>query len=213
MPVKILLVDDHQIIRDGLRLLFRDQPDMQVVGDAFNAEAAWQAIAELKPDVVVLDVELPGDDGLTLAERLHTTYPEIKVIMLTAHAEKEYVNQALRIGAAGYLLKLNACAQLLEAVRAVTTGQVYLSPEVSTVLVREYQRQLQTGGRDDGLTARELEILKRLAEGQTTKEIAFALKVSAKTVETHRLNLMAKLGLRNLAELTKYALREGLIRL
>ena len=213
MLAKILLVDDHQIIRDGLRLLFSDLPDMKIVGEAFNVDSAWQAAAELKPDAVVLDVELPDGDGIALAERLHAAYPDLKIVMLTAHAEKDAVNQALRAGVSGYLLKLNAGAQLLEALRSAIAGQVYLCPEVSTVLVHEYRHQLQTGGKIDILSSRETEVLKRLAEGQTTKEVAFALHLSTKTVETYRLRLMTKLGLRNIAEMTKYALREGLIKL
>jgi DNA-binding NarL/FixJ family response regulator len=213
MPAKVLLVDDHQIVRDGLRLLFCDQPDLQVVGDAFGAEAAWRAVEGLKPDLIVLDVELPDGDGLAFAERVRAAHPEIKIVILTAHAEKEYVNHAMRIGVAGYLLKLNPASQLLEGVRAAVAGQVYLCPEVSTVLVREYKRQLHATGRDDGLTAREIDVLKRMADGQTTKEVAFALKLSVKTVETHCLKLKTKLGLRNVAELTKYALREGLTKL
>lgn len=211
-PAKILLVDDHQIIRDGLRLLLRDQPEFLVVGDAFDAEAAWLAVQKNEPDLIILDLALPGASGLTLVQRLRGEYPEIKVVVLTGHAEPQFVNEALRAGVNGYVLKLNASAEVLvAALRAVLAGQVYLCPQVSTLVVREYRRQIDpVDSAAPALSTRELDVLKRIAEGQTTKEIAFALGVSTKTIETHRLHLLSKLGVKSVAELTKYALREGL---
>lgn len=211
LPAKILLVDDHQIMRDGLRLLLRDRPDVKVVGDAFDAETAWQAVKECKPDLVILDLELPGIGGMALALRLRQNHSDIKVIILTGHTEPQFVNEALRAGVQGYVAKMNASSQLVAAIEAVMAGHVYLCPEASTLVVREYRRQIDAGGGGSNvLSARELDVLKRIAEGQTTKEIAYALSVSTKTVETHRLHLLSKLGVKSVAELTKYAVREGL---
>lgn len=210
-PAKILLVDDHRIMRDGLRLLLRDKPEFQVVGDACDTEAAWLAASELKPDIVILDLEIPGGGGVALTRRLRQNLPEIKVVVCTGHAEPQYVKDALGAGIQGYVLKMDASAELIAALRAVLAGQEYLSPAVSMVVVREYKRQ--TGSAEvlgHNLSARELDVLKRIAGGQTTKEIAFALGVSGSTVETHRLHLLAKLQVKSVAELTKYAVREGL---
>jgi DNA-binding NarL/FixJ family response regulator len=210
-PAKILLVDDHQIMRDGLHLLLHDKPEFKIVGDAFDTEAAWLAAKELKPDLVILDLELPGIGGAALAHRLRQNLPEIKVVVLTGHAEPQIVKEVLRAGVHGYVLKMNASSELIAALRAVLAGQVYLCPEISTLVVREYRRQIDTSASSgSNLSTRELDVLKRIAEGQTTKEIAFALSVSTKTVETHRVHLLTKLGVKSVAELTKYAIREGL---
>jgi len=210
-PAKILLVDDHQIMREGLRLLLRDQPKFQVVGDAIETEAAWLAIKELEPDVVVLDLELPGAGGVALAIRIRQNLPDIKVVILTGHTEPQIVKDVLRSGVHGYVLKMNASCELVGALHAVLAGQLYLCPEISTQVVREYRRHTNTPEESgSNLSARELDVLKRIAEGQTTKEIAFALGVSTKTVETHRVHLLTKLGVKSVAELTKYAVREGL---
>lgn len=210
MKIRVLLVDDHQIVRHGLSLMLQPHEDLTVVGDAGSAEAAWPLIEDLRPDVVVLDVELPGENGLALARRIQTHQPAIRVVMLTGHAEVNMVNEALLAGVTGYLLKLNAATELLAAIRTVQAGQVHLSPEVSSVLVREHRRRLEVEAPASLLSEREREMLKRIADGQPTKEIAFALRVSAKTVDTHRLNIMGKLGVRSVAELTKYAIREGI---
>jgi DNA-binding NarL/FixJ family response regulator len=210
-PAKILLIDDHQIMRDGLRLLLRDKQEFHIVGDAFDTEAGWLAAKDLRPDVVILDLELPGIGGAALASRLRQNLPDIKVVILTGHTEPQIVKEVLRAGVHAYVLKMNASTELVAALRAVLAGQIYLCPEISTLVVREYRRQIDTTeSSGPTMSTRELDVLKRIAEGQTTKEIAFALGVSTKTVETHRIHLLDKIGVKSVAELTKYAVREGL---
>ncbi len=212
MSTRILLVDDHQIVRDGLRLLLQEQPDFEIVGEANSSHAACQSAEKLKPDIIVTDVEMPGLSGIDLARTVHAAHPHIKIIVLTAHAEAHFVNEALQAGVSGYILKVNAARELIDAIRSVLAGRVYLCPEVSTVVVREYHRQMNTP-RGAGLQApsrREREVLARIADGPSTKEIAAVLNLSVKTIETHRLHIMAKLKVNSVAELTKHAIREGL---
>lgn len=211
MAARILLVDDHQIMREGVRLLLRDQAEFELVGNAFNSDGGWNAVVDLAPDLVIMDLDVPGEGGAALTARIRARYPEIKIVVLTGHAEPKYVEAALRAGADGFVLKNNGAAELLLAMRTVLSGRNYLCAEISTVVVHELQRQVDLR-RDAGLalSPREMEVLKQIADGYSTKEIAFTLGVSGKTVETHRTNLMTKLGVNSVAELTKYALREGL---
>jgi DNA-binding NarL/FixJ family response regulator len=198
-------------MRDGLRVLLHGMPEFKVVGDAFNAGAAWVAVKELNPDLVTLGLELPGNGSLALAHRLRRNLAEIKIVILAEHAETRFVNEALRAGVQGYILKMNTNVQLVATLRAVLAGQVYLGPEIATLVVGEYRRRIDaTERKSERLSIREVEVLKRIANGQTTKEIAFALSVSPKAVDTHRLHLLTKLGVKSVAELTKYAVREGL---
>lgn len=208
--VRILLVDDHPLLRAGLReCLGLHSARFAVVGESGDSESAWQEASRLEPDLIVMDLELPGEGGLALTRRIHAALPLSKIMILTAHDDGRKINSALEAGAVGYVLKSCSSEELITAIEAVLVGQIYLSPAASTVIVRDYQRQLQGGS--ELLSPRELEMLKQIANGQTTKEIAFALKISPKTVETHRLNLMAKLQISTVAGLTKYAIREGLI--
>lgn len=207
---RIVLVDDHQIMRDGLRLLLTGQPGWEIVGSAFNGDAAWKIIVQAQPDLVIMDLDLPGEDGVSLTTRILGAYPKIKILVLTATAEPQIVRAALSAGASGYLLKSNASELLRAAIREVLAGQIYLSPEISTVVVHEFQREIGRSAGRTALSTREIEVLKAIADGQSTKEIAFALEVSVKTVETHRANLMTKLGVASVAGLTKYAVREGI---
>ena len=215
MPTRLLIVDDHQIIRDGLRLILRDQADLEVVGDAASAQDALNLLDTLCPDLITTDIEMPGIDGLALTRQIKARAPHIRVIILSAHASSQFVREALHAGVMGYLLKINAGKELIQAVRTVLSGQVYLCPEVSTLVVREYQKHVHTPlpAEHGTLSEREREILRHIADGQTTKEIALTLNVSSKTIEAHRLNIMAKLKINSVASLTKYAIREGIAQL
>jgi len=213
MPAHILLIDDHQIIRDGLRVLLHDQPDLLLAGNAYDSETGWQAVEELRPDLIVMDLDLPGEGGAALTARVHAKYPEMKVVVLTGSTESRHPEEALAAGASGYVLKANGFLVLLEAIRTVLAGKTYLCPEVSTIVVEQMHRPKGTWLADGALSAREIEVLKQIANGSSTKEIAFNLAISAKTVETHRSNLMTKLNVKSIAELTKFAVREGLTKL
>ncbi len=210
--VKIVLVDGHPLLRAGLReCLGWHSARFEIVGEFGDGESAWDAVARLEPDLIVMDLELPGEGGLALARRLHTNFPTARIMILTAHDDGRKITGALEAGAAGYVLKSCSSEELVTAVEAVSVGQIYLSPGASTVIVRDHQRQRMEGG--DLLSPRELETLRQIANGLTTKEIAFAQKVSPKTVDTHRLNLMTKLQINTVAGLTKYAIREGYVAL
>src|SRR4051812_9670856 len=222
--MKVLLADDHRIVREGLRSLLEAQDDMQVVGEADNGRLALEMAAEHEPDVVVMDVAMPQLNGIEATRRLMNDQPDTKVVALSMHSDRRYVAEALKAGAAGYLLKDGAFDELVSAIRAVVANKVYLSPRVAGVVVDDYVRRLPGDDHDgDGvgsrgpvptafqkLTAREREVLQLMAEGYATKEIASRLHVSVKTVETHRRQLMEKLQLYSVAEVTKYAIREGL---
>ena len=207
MPARILLIDDHQIIRDGLRLLLRDQADLELVGNAYNSETGWQAVEEMRPDLIVMDLDVPGEGGAALTARVHAKYPAIKVVVLTGSIESRHPQVALAAGANGYVLKANGFTVLLEAIRAVLLGKTYLCPEVSTIVVQQIQRRDGTWLPDGVLSTRETEVLRQIANGQSTKEIAFTLGLSAKTIETHREKIKGKLDLKNSAELNRRAVQ------
>jgi DNA-binding NarL/FixJ family response regulator len=215
MPIRIFIVDDHQIVRDGLRLILRDQEGFEVVGDACDGKEALKKVFEIDPDIITTDIEMPGIDGISLVRQIRARLPEAKILVLSAHSEPSVVSDALQSGVGGYLLKINAGRDLIQAIRTVMSGQVYLCPEVSTVVVQEYQRHVHAPvfSQQGILTDREKEILKLIADGKTTKEIALSLNLSSKTIEAHRLNIMAKLKINSIAELTKYAIREGIAQL
>ncbi|OIR07302.1 transcriptional regulatory protein DegU [mine drainage metagenome] len=216
MALRVFIVDDHQIVRDGLKLILRDEPDFEVAGEAANGQSALDQIAEVHPDIVTTDIEMPGIDGIALARQIKARAPHVKILILSAHSDTQYVREALKAGVAGFLLKLNASRDFVQAIRTVMEGQTYLCPEVSTVVVREYQRHVQMPAAAPPagpLSDREREILKCIADGRTTKETALTLSLSTKTIEAHRLNIMAKLKINSIAELTKYAIREGIVQL
>ncbi|MCX5834889.1 MAG: response regulator transcription factor [Deltaproteobacteria bacterium] len=213
MSIRILLADDHKIVRDGLRTLIGKEAGMEVIGEAENGRKALKMAEKIRPNVVIIDVTMPDMNGIEATRKMVTEVPGVKVIALSMHSDRRFVLGMLEAGASGYLMKDCAFDELAKAVRSVATGQTYLSPGIADVLVKGYLDKVNekiSVGRSP-LTQREREILQLLAEGQSSKEIAANLGVSVKTVETHRRNMMQKLNMRSVAELTKYAIREGLI--
>jgi DNA-binding NarL/FixJ family response regulator len=203
-PMRVLLADDHTLVRAGLRALVESLDGATVVGESGEGREALEIIGKLRPDVVLLDIGMPGMNGLEVARRSAEASPRTRVIILSMHAEETYVRQALRAGVAGYLLKGAAVSEL--------PGETYLTPRVSQSVVQELLRDEPSGPEPlEGLTKRQREILQLIAEGRSTKEIAATLDVSVKTVETHRARLMERLGIRDVAGLTRFALRAGLV--
>ena len=211
-PIRILLADDHTLVRAGIRSLLTRLPGLEVVGEAADGREALRLADALRPDIVVLDVGMPRLNGLEVASRLGAVSPAIRVIILSMHTSEEYVLRALRAGCAGYLLKSAAVSELELAVRAVASGDTYLSPKVSKRVVDDYV--LRSGGAADPLDAlspRQREVLQLAAEGHSSKEIAQLLGVSLRTVETHRSQLMERLDVHDLAGLVRFAVRVGLV--
>ena len=213
MSTKILLADDHKITRQGLRSLLEKQPDMKVVAEAEDGREAVRLARELHPDVVIMDVSMPDLNGMAATRQILGKSKKVKIIALSMHSDTLFVSEMLKSGASGYLLKDCAFEELREAIHTVIAGNVYLSPAISDVVVDDYLHRLsKTGPSDSGevLTDREREVLQLMAEGKSTKQIARELYISVKTVETHRRQIMNKLNIHTVAELTKYAIRKGL---
>jgi len=211
---RILLADDHQLMRSGLRLVIERQPDLTVVGEAADGREAVALAKSLRPDVAVMDISMPNLNGIEAAHQITQIHSEIAVIMLSMHPDESYILRTLKAGAKGYLLKDSAEADLITAVRAVAQGKSFFSPAVSKVLLDDYIRKLKRSGAEDRydlLTPREREILQLVAEGKSNKEVANLLNLSVYTVETHRSNVMQKLNLKGVPELTLYAVRKGII--
>ena len=212
LVTRILIADDHSIVRSGLKKVLDAKPDMEVVAEAEDgAEAVERALRD-DVDLVILDVSMPRKTGIQAAAELHKRKPELRVVMLSMHDSEQFLFEALKNGASGYVLKSGADTDIVDAVRAAMRGDSYLYPSAVTTLVRDY---VERGGRGeeqfDVLTPRELEVLKLIAEAHTSKEIAKELWISIKTVERHRQNILDKLGMRDRVELTRYAIRRGLI--
>ena len=209
--LRILLADDHEVMREGLKLLINAQPDMEVAGEAGDGMSAWRQAKDHQPDVVIMDVSMPQMDGAKATEKLKKECPEVKVLALTAHEDKGYVSRLMRAGASGYLLKMAAAAELIKAIRAVAAGAIYLDSALAERVVHNYMRQQSLKGetRHETLTAREEEVLRLVARGYVNKEIAARLNLSVKTVEAHKTRFMEKLGLRNRADVVRYALSQG----
>jgi len=212
MPVlKIMLVDDHPIVREGLKTLILTQPDMEVIGEASDGQEACQQASLLQPDLVIMDISMPGLSGTQATERLCRECPKVKVLVLTIHEDKGYIRQLLAAGAAGYVLKRAAGEELIHAIRVVSAGRTYLDPDMAgkvvTGFVRRTGESLPTKG--PSLSDRELEIAKLTASGHSNKEIGNLLDLSVKTVETYRTRGMEKLGLSSRVDLVRYAVQQG----
>ena len=213
--IRILLADDHTVVRKGLRLLLESEPGLTVVADAANGREAVALAEQHKPDVVVLDVAMPTLNGIEAARQISTRLPRTAIVFLSMHSDESYVLKALKVGARAYLLKDSAEHDLINAVKAVSEGKSFFSPAISKMLVEDYMRQMQDRKVEDSyelLTTREREVLQLLAEGRSNKEVATVLNLSLYTVETHRSNILQKLNLHNQAELILYAMRKGVIR-
>jgi two-component system response regulator NreC len=214
MTTRLLLVDDHAVVRSGLRMLLENQQDMEIVGEAGNAREAIDAAARLRPTMILMDIGLPDLTGIEAAREIKKRFPEIIIVTLTIHEDEEYFFKMLEAGATGYVPKRAAPEELITAIRTAATGQVYLYPSLAKLLVRDYLH----GGRasqdevQSEITEREQEILTYLAEGASNDEIAQSLVISPKTVARHRENLMRKLNLHSRAELVRYAIRKGIIK-
>ena len=213
-PIRVLLADDHTLIRAGLRMVVVSQPDFTVVGEASDGREAVALAEQLKPDVVVMDIGMPSLNGIEACRQIHDSLPGSQVIMLSMHSDEGYVLRALKAGAKGYMLKDSAEADLASAIRAVTAGKSFFSPAVSKILLEDYMRKLKRTGAEDSfdlLSPREREVLQLVAEGKSSKEVANLLDLSVYTVETHRAKVMQKLNLHKIPELILYAVRKGVI--
>ncbi len=212
MTIRVLIADDHTIMRAGLRSLLEKEAQIEVVAEAENGRRAVQLAVEHKPDVVVMDVSMPDLNGIEATSQVLESLPDAKVIALSMHTDKRFVMGMLRAGASGYLLKDCASQELASAIISVASNKKYLSPDIAGVVIEDslYGGQQQEEGVSSMISAREREVLQLIAEGWSTKQIAAHLYVSVKTIETHRRQIMKKLDLHNIADLTKYAIREGL---
>ncbi len=212
--IRVLIADDHTILRDGIRLLLQCQPDIEVIDEAANGREAIEKALELKPDLVLMDIGMPTVNGLDATRQIRKANPAIHVVVLTMHDTEEYILQILSAGASGYVLKRAASSELVAAIRAVHQGGSYLHPSITKKVIEDYLRRV---GEDtdkpafDGLTTRELQILRLIVGGSTNQVIANHLCLSVKTVQTHRTHIMEKLGIHDRTELVKYAIRKGLV--
>jgi two-component system response regulator NreC len=213
-PIRILLADDHTLMRRGLRLLLESQPEFTVVAEAADGRQAVEQAEATQPDVAVVDIAMPNLGGIEAAQRMSAALPNLAILILSMHSDEGYVLRALKAGAKGYLLKDSAEGDLIEAIRVVHQGRTFFSPEITKMLVADYVQEIRSRGAEDSydlLTSREREILQLLAERKSNKEIAGALNLSPYTIETHRRNLQEKLNLHSFAELILYAVRKGII--
>ncbi len=213
MKTCVLLVDDHRLVRRGFRLLLEQDAELEVVGEAGDGEAALALIRSTKPEVVIMDIHLPGTGGIEVSRLALQEFPTLKIVVLSADADTQLVNEALRAGVSGYVLKESAPEELPRAIAAVRADRLYFSPEVASMALLDYRRSLtEEGNRRPQLSPQEREVLRLLATGLRTKEIATEMTISVKTAETYRRRLSQKLGCQSVAELTRYAIREGLVK-
>jgi DNA-binding NarL/FixJ family response regulator len=208
--IRVLIADDHRIIHDGLSALINAEPDMEVIGGAHDGEATLQQLITLRPDVVVMDISMPGPNGVRITERLSREHADVKVVALTAYEERGYMAQMLRAGASGYVLKLAAADELITAIRTVTEGGIYLQPAVASKILKSSNgRASNLYPSRNRLTDREKQVLRLVVHGYVNKEIAAQLDISVKTVEAHKSNASEKLGLHSRAEIVRYGLSQG----
>ena len=215
MKIRLYLVDDHQVVRTGLRMLLDNEEDVSIVGEAGTAREAIESVGKLKPDVILMDIGLPDMSGIEATQKIKAAHPDMAVVALTIHEDEEYFFRMLDAGASGYVPKRAAPEELLTAIRSAAKGEVYLYPSMAKLLVKDYLAQEHTlngASSLDGLTAREQEVLKYLVEGENNDDIASTLVISPKTVARHRENIMHKLNLHSRAELVRYAIRKGIIK-
>jgi DNA-binding NarL/FixJ family response regulator len=212
MPTRVLLVDDHAIIRQGLCSLLEKQPDIEVVGGVEDGRQAVDTARKLAPNLVIMDISMPNLNGIDAARKIAEEISGVKIIALSIHSSRRFVAEMLKAGASGYILKDCLFDELMEAIKTVLGGGIYLSPKITDVVIDDYVQRLSKQCQPNGpiLSDREREVLQLLAEGKSTKQIALSLHVSTKTIESNRRNIMEKLGINSVAELTKYAVREGL---
>jgi DNA-binding NarL/FixJ family response regulator len=212
MSTKIILADDHKIMREGLRTLLEKQPDVEIIAEAGNGRNTVKLAKELTPDIIVMDTVMPDLNGIEATRQIIAANPNIKIIALSMYSDKQFVVEMLKAGASGYMIKDCAFEELIYAINSVINDQIYLSPKITTLVLKEYIRGpvKEKDSPFSILSNREREVLQLIAEGKSTKEIAFKLNVSIKTIETHRQQIMHKLEIHSIAELTKYAIREGL---
>ena len=208
--IKVLLAEDHATVRQGLRMIIDSQPDLEVVGEVADGAEALERAQALKPTVVVMDISMPGMNGLKATRKIRETLPEVRIVALTRHKEDGYVQELLRAGASGYVLKQSSSEELIRAVRAVGNGNSYLDPAITLAVTAKYQdATLKTGPVGSSISDRETDVLRLIATGYSNKEIASLLMVSVKTVESHKANSMKKLGLASRIDIVRYALLQG----
>jgi len=210
--IKVLIADDHRLFRDGLRTLLERQKNINIVGETKDGPETVMAVNKLHPDIILMDITMPGLNGIETARKILAQFDSIKILMLSMHSDRRYVTESLKAGAVGYLLKDSAFEELLTAIRTIAQNGIFLSPKINDSVIKEYIAAAKSSPKLSFsiLSAREREVLQMLAEGKTTKEIATSLNISVKTIETHRKQIMDKLDIHSVAELTKYAIREGL---
>lgn len=212
MSIKVIIADDHKIMRDGLKSMLEKQRDIEIIAEASDGRTSVELAIKLKPDVIIMDVAMPDMNGIEATRQIIEKSPKIKVIALSMHSDKQFILEMLNAGASGYLLKDCAFHELINAIHSVASNRSYLSPEIADVMIKEFKHVISKESLSvfSLLTSRERQVLQLIAEGKTTKEIAYTLKVSSKTIETYRQQIMYKLDIHSIAGLTKYAVREGL---
>ena len=211
--LKVVIADDHMIVRDGLRSLLERQPDMEVVAEADNGRIALKLVKELSPDVVIMDIGMRELNGIDATRQIVKMSPGVKVLALSMYSDKRFIKGMLKAGASGYMLKDSAFKELIDAIRVIIVNKIYISPSVANIITEDYLKQSPESDSSTRslLSSRELEVLQLLVEGMSTKQIASSLRLSIKTIESHRSRIMKKIDVNNIADLTRYAIREGII--